>query len=99
MIGQRYHDCDKRGQLWQEMIKTRLTLVVIRQDIWNVIFSLKDFLEVTMSQLIKTYSAEEYILQLLKNHNIIGLGEGEHNLVDSHQFFQKIPNFPNSSLT
>ena len=43
-----------------------------------------------MNQLIKTYNAEEYILQMFNNHNIIGLGEGEHHLVDSHQFFQKI---------
>ncbi len=43
-----------------------------------------------MNQLIKTYNAEEYILQMFNNHNIIGLGEGEHHLLNSHQFFKKI---------
>lgn len=44
----------------------------------------------SMNEIIKVHNAEEYILQIFKNHNIIGLGEGEHNLVDSHQFFQKL---------
>jgi hypothetical protein len=43
-----------------------------------------------MNQLIKTYDAEEYILQMFNHHNIIGLGEGEHHLLDSHLFFQKL---------
>jgi hypothetical protein len=35
-------------------------------------------------------NAIEYIVQAFNNYNIIGLGEGEHHLKDSHIFFHKM---------
>lgn len=35
-------------------------------------------------------SAEDFIVQLFKKTNILGLGEGGHHLENAHQFFQKI---------
>lgn len=39
---------------------------------------------------MKFINAEDYILQIFKNHNIIGLGEGGHHLENAHQFFQNL---------
>jgi len=35
-------------------------------------------------------NAEDYIIQTFQKCNIIGLGEGDHHLENSHQFFQKM---------
>lgn len=39
---------------------------------------------------IKFVNAEDYIIKTFQKCNIIGLGEGEHHLENSHQFFQKM---------
>ena len=39
---------------------------------------------------MKLVNAEDYIIQTFKKCNIIGLGEGDHHLENSHQFFQKM---------
>ena len=41
---------------------------------------------------LKYNDAIEYIVQTFQDCNIIGLGEGEHHLEDSHKFFQKMLN-------
>jgi hypothetical protein len=38
----------------------------------------------------KIISGEDYIIDAYKNCNIIGIGEGDHHLENSHHFFQRI---------
>lgn len=44
----------------------------------------------------KMLNALDYIIQNFQDHNIIGLGEGAHGLVNAHMFFQEI--FDNKKL-